>query len=357
MQTTQKTIVLAIFTLQGNGAERFVLTLAQGLMKARHHVHVVIFKDKIELPLPTGLQVHHFAYQRYRILPKGVRSKIASRAFDRFIKARIGTPDLVLSNLYPVDFVLCHSQLNNVYFVIHNTMSAEYANCDKKTHQHLSTIYQQKPCIGVSLGVSEDFLAFFADSRQRITTIYNPIDSATIAREACAFVPEFSGYLIHVGKFKAQKNHRLLLEAYAKSKQSKPLLLLGTGALQSDCEALAYTLGIADKVHFLGFCPNPYPYIKHADGMILSSDFEGLGLVILESLALGTPVISTDCPSGPSEILPTNNLVPTHNSLALAQKIDALCQTPSDFLAPIKPVFTLDYATDAYLQLVSQPTP
>src|SRR5690606_28733012 len=147
----KKKVVLAIFTLQGNGAERFALTLAKGLIDAGHEAHIVYFKDIIDLPIPEGVKTHFFDYQKFRAIPKFMRAGIAAKAFDKFVLKQIGTPDLVLSNLFPVDFILCRSQLSNVHMVIHNTTSQEYAGrLDNKTLTQLKNIYLSKPCVGVS---------------------------------------------------------------------------------------------------------------------------------------------------------------------------------------------------------------
>lgn len=123
----KKKVVLAIFTLQGNGAERFALTLAKGINDAGHEAHIVYFKDIIDLPIPDGVRTHFFNYQKFRAIPKIMRPGLAAKAFDRFVRKHIGEPDLVLSNLFPVDFILSRSTLSNVHMVIHNTTSQEYA--------------------------------------------------------------------------------------------------------------------------------------------------------------------------------------------------------------------------------------
>lgn len=347
----KKTVVLAIFTLQGNGAERFALTLAKGLVDAGHNAHIVYFKPIIDLPVPDGVQLHYFDYRRYRILPKFMRSSMACAAFDRFVMREIGSPDLVLSNLYSVDLILHKSKLPNVHLVIHNTMSEEYRTASAAQLSHLGQIYRAKPCIGVSQGVTDDFLALFGND-SRIQTIYNPIDADSIIADAKAYQPPQQGYIVHVGKFKQQKRHDILIRAYAKSQRLKPLVLVGTGPLLEQSKQLVHELGLEQQIIFAGFQKNPYPWIFQADFMVLSSDFEGLGLVILESIALGTPVISTDCPSGPAEILPPQNLVPVKDIDALAAKIDEACQAPAKFSSDLAKRFGLEFAVGAYLALI-----
>lgn len=348
----KKTVVLAIFTLQGNGAERFALTLAKGLVDAGHDAHIVYFKPIIDLPVPDGVQLHYFDYRRYRILPKFMRSAVACAAFDRFVMHEIGMPDLVLSNLYPVDLILHKSKLPNVHLVIHNTMSEEYRTASSAQLSHLKQIYQSKPCIGVSQGVTNDFLALFGKDSD-IQTIYNPIDADAIIIDADAYQPPYQGYMVHVGKFKQQKRHDILIRAYAKSKRLKPLVLVGTGPLLEQNKQLVHELGLDGQVIFAGFQKNPYPWIKHADIMVIASDFEGFSIAILESIVLDTPVISTDCPSGSAEILPSQNLVPVQDIESLAQKMDEACQTPMQFQSSPKIWFNLPATVQKYLNLIS----
>ena len=323
-------IVLAIFTLQGNGAERFALTLAKGLVDAGHEAHIVYFKNIIDLPVPENIQLHFFDYQKYRVIPKFMRTGFAARAFDKFVLKNIGVPDLVLSNLYPVDFVLAHSQLPNVHLVIHNTTSQEYAKqLTPQFIEQLKKIYLAKPCIGVSEGVTQDFRQLFGGKSQ-IKTIYNPIDVDVVRNAANEFIPEYQDYIVNVGKFKQQKRHDILIKAYAKANVPQKLVLVGTGELMETSKQLVKELKIEDKVIFAGFQKNPYPFIKNAKLMVVSSDFEGFSIAILEALALDTPIISTDCPSGPNEVLPSNHLVLVQDIDALANKVEeALVDTTS----------------------------
>lgn len=348
----KKKVVLAIFTLQGNGAERFALTLAKGINNAGHEAHIVYFKNIIDLPIPDGVQTHFFDYQKFRAIPQFMRAGIAAKAFDRFVRAKIGEPDLVLSSLFPVDFVLCKSNLPNVHLVIHNTTSLEYGERLLVMRERLTKVYLAKPCVAVSQGVKNDFIELFG-SKGRITTIYNPIDIEQIVNTANEYIPEpelNGGYIVHVGKFKQQKRHDILLKAYAKANITEKLVLVGTGELLDEAKALVKNLGIENKVIFTGFKKNPYPYMKHAKFMVLSSDFEGLGLVILESLALGVPVISTDCLSGPSEILPTQSLTPVGDVDALANKLQCCVALP-DVTCNLDKKFTMETAVQSYLNL------
>lgn len=126
--------------------------------------------------------------------------------------------------------------------------------------------------------------------------------------------------------------------------------MVGTGELLEASKKLVKDLGIENKVIFTGFKKNPYPYIKHAKLMVVSSDFEGFSIAILEALALGTPIISTDCPSGPREILPIKNLVEIGDIKSLAEKLRDARENSS--VLELDRRFTYEYATQEYLKLI-----
>ncbi|WP_037585207.1 glycosyltransferase [Stenoxybacter acetivorans] len=328
--TDPKTVVFAIFTLQGGGAEKFVLTLAQAFVQLGYQAHVVAFKKHIDHASASGIHCHFIPYRPLRALPKGrLRYWLAARLFDRHIRRHIGTPDLIVSNLWQVDQILHHSRLPNIVHVLHNTTSLDYqlnSKYPKASIAQLRYVYGKRPLIAVSRGVMLDYQQYI-DGQARITTILNPIAREHIRHLAQVDNVAYpSPYLIHVGRFSPQKDHATLLRAYAASHRLMPLLLLGQGKEENNCRRLVQELGIGEQVIFVGFQANPYPLIAHASGFVLSSRYEGFGLVIAESLALGIPVISTDCPSGPNELLPPHCLVPVGDIAALSAKMNELMQ-------------------------------
>lgn len=351
----RKSIVFAIFTLQGNGAERVVITLATAMLSRGHDVHIICFKDHIDFDVDSRIPIHIFPYQKFRILPKFIRKFFASRALDQFIKKQIGIPHMVLSNLEPVDAILSSSKLKNIFFVIHNTLSKEYTDKPKQLQKTLN-FYRQKSCIAVSKGVGADLTKLLEND---VTThvIYNPIDPLTVEKLAKIEKEEISNlgdYVINVGGFKYAKRHDLLLKAFSRSRIKAKLVLLGKGKLFEETKELAKALNISDRVIFMGFQPNSYPFIKSAKALIVSSDFEGLGMTILEAITLGVPVISTDCPFGPSEILPQRNLSPVGDIDALSSKITDVLEHADDYLVDLNDDFLIGNSAEKYLALTSK---
>lgn len=343
----KKIAVLIINCIQGGGAERSVLTLGQGFYELGFDVHIVRFKPLVEYDLNPNLHYHLVKFRPFKLIPGNVtRHRLFSKVVDRYILQNIAQPDIVLSNLERPDRVMCHSQLDNVLHVIRNTVSKEFgidliSKQPKSVIKELKDIYRHHPCVCVSKGVENDMNALFGDS-VTTTTIYNAFDKPLIESmgnesiddslpEEVQKLINSGDYIINVGSFKPQKAHEVLLGAYAKSTRNYPLVLVGQGKQMEQMKGLAKELGIAERVYFLGFHKNPYPFIKHAKLFVLSSRFEGFVRVVAEAQALNVPVISTDCPSGPSELLPSENLVPVDDIEALANKISDAMARPEHY--------------------------
>jgi glycosyltransferase involved in cell wall biosynthesis len=173
----------------------------------------------------------------------------------------------------------------------------------------------------------------FTVTPAKATVIYNPFDIREIQQSACEPC-DMAGqdYLIHVGRLHPNKRHDRLLKSYARTGIQAPLLLLGQGSdsAVNTLRNLAEELNIADRVIIKGFTANPYPYIKHAHLLVLSSDSEGFGNVLVEALICQTPVVSTRCPGGPAEIL-TGELargLAEMNDESLADTIRSVYENP-----------------------------
>ena len=111
---------------------------------------------------------------------------------------------------------------------------------------------------------------------------------------------------INVARFEPQKNHKLLINAFYKANLDAKLYLIGDGYLREDLELKIKDLGLQDRVKLLGRQKNPYKFLSKADCFVFSSNYEGFPNVLLEALLCNLPIISTDCKSGPREILAPN---------------------------------------------------
>ena len=222
--------------------------------------------------------------------------------------------------------------------------------------------------VGVSRGVSEDLTACTGLAPERVATVYNPVVHGRI--EAAAAEPSGDPWLdrpgrpviLSAGRLVEKKQFGLLLEAFAELRQSRSarLVILGEGRLRPRLEAQVRCLGIQDDVRLPGWRPNPYAYMARASVFALTSEREGFGNVLVEALACGCPVVSTDCPSGPAEILARGrygSLVPVGDRAALVAALARSLEVtpPRATLRQRAAEFTTAAAVDRYLDLLGLP--
>jgi glycosyltransferase involved in cell wall biosynthesis len=218
--------------------------------------------------------------------------------------------------------------------------------------------------VAVSVGAADDLARFAKLDRNSITVIYNPVvgEAKPCANGTLAPSGWWCGAhhkVLAVGTLKNIKDYGSLLVAFAQLRQQidARLLILGEGECRSELEAQVRQLGLESSVFMPGFVKDLTPYYEHADLHVLSSTGEGLPTVIIEALAVGTPVVSTDCPSGPREILcdgEFGRLVPVSDPAALAVAM-AESLTATHDRAALKARaqdFSIDKAVDQYEALL-----
>ena len=218
--------------------------------------------------------------------------------------------------------------------------------------------------VAVSHGVA-DGLAEFADiPRERITTINPTVPPGPHAKKQAPpdhpwFRPDAPPVVLGIGRLVPQKDFPTLLRAFARVRAQRParLVILGEGKRRGELETLAATLGITADTAMPGFVENPYPYMARAAVFALSSVREGLPAVLIEALACGCPVVSTDCPSGPAEVLDGGKygrLVPVGDEAALARAICATLEKapPRERLVERGRFFSVDRAVERYERLL-----
>lgn len=187
--------------------------------------------------------------------------------------------------------------------------------------------------VAVSKGVAHDLSHVTGIPGERIRVIYNPIVTPQLRRKTEAFLdhpwfgPGQPPVILTVGRLSAQKDFPNLIHAFERVRRNRParLLILGEGEERPALEAQVKQRGLEQDVSLPGFVPNPYPYMSRAGAFVLSSRWEGLPGVLIEALYCGVPLVATDCPSGPREILADGRygqLVPVGDTGALAQAIE-----------------------------------
>ena len=195
--------------------------------------------------------------------------------------------------------------------------------------------------LAISQGVAADVIDVLGLDHDTVPVLPNPVltpELPALVREPPPHpwltdrgVPVIMG----MGRLQPQKDFHTLLRAFARlsGQRDARLIILGEGDQRESLLHLAAELGVADNVDLPGFMTNPYPWLAHADAFALSSTWEGLGNALIEAMAVGTPVVATDCRSGPAETLDHGRhgpLVPTGDCVALADGIERVLREPPD---------------------------
>ena len=322
---TKPKIAIFIVNMAAGGAERVVSNILKHL-SAEFEFHLILLNPIIQYDLPKDTIIHFLdnenldkptAFDKIRSL---VRMPILAFALKKYCeKHQIST---IFSLLSRPNYISCLLKMiqNDLYIVIsqRSTVSSFYhtqGSIDRLNRYLTKLLYPKADLIvSNSKGIQTDLREKYG-LKNATSTVYNPFDFEKIAffkqekidleglNTEGAHFDKFT--FVSVGRLNAVKNHPLLLQAFAALNDETTQLLIVGDAAQSrqDIPALARSLGIEKRVIFAGFQSNPFKFLSKSHCYVLSSDTEGFPNVLIEAIACGLPIISTDCQSGPREIL------------------------------------------------------
>ena len=333
-------IAIAIDSLAGGGAEKVMITLAKQFIRLGHEPHFLVMEDNRYYEIPDDLPIHQcFApkdkdFDHFGRLNASV-NKLSAKIAE--IESQVGKFDLFLSNLDKTNLMMTKTGVSPLYVIVHSSVEEELSRQFKLgPFAYFKKLKSKKSLNGqhlitVSNGIAKEIKDKGRLHPASMQTIYNPFEFNEITSQSQQDNPQIpqGDYLIHVGRFAKQKRHDVLFEALKLTQNQLPVVLLCHNHKKAIKAAKKF--GIEKRLIIPGFQSNPFPWIKQAKAVVLSSDVEGLPTVLIVSLACGTPVVSTDCPHGPSEILTGNlvpYLVPRRDPKALAKMIDEVVSLP-----------------------------
>jgi len=359
-------IAFFIPSTTGGGAERVITTVAESLQRRGYAVDLLLGEvSASETTVDEGVRVIGFNQPRISqcIVP-----------IARYLRQT--QPTIIVSTIYICNIIVATSHLlarssSRLVLRVANTPSVHLSSRAPRhifARSVLPVVYQRADSIiAISEGVRNDLVDNFGVSPETVTVVYNPIDLSEVdqkSREELAhewFQPEAAVQtIVAVGRLTEQKDYPTLLRAFSIVVANRPsarLVILGDGELRTELQQLAQDLNITQLVRFEGHVSNPYQYLTRAELFVLSSAWEGFGSVVLEALACGCPVVSTDCPSGPSEILCNGQygqLVPIRSPSKLAAAIDHALERTHDtaLLRSRAEEFAVEQIIDSYEQVL-----
>lgn len=331
-------ILFILNNVNGGGAERIFINIANGFIKKGFDVHLLLGKNEgvyfnllnVKIKVET---LHAFSlWDYYRKLPK---------YFSKYLFTHIFTA----SDYVSAAVILLKKHRNYRFKVIctlHYNLPYQLSILPKANQIWLSwlnrkILIQSDQLVAVSNGVADGFKQIARRKLSNLITIYNPVfgnEIYSLAEEP--ILEKFIGKinLISIGRLTEQKAPLDLLYAFNLLnyvKEDIHLYILGLGPLKNEMIEFIENKNLKHYVHFLGFQINPFKFLKQADLFVLASIYEGLPTVIIEALALGINVVSTDCPSGPAEILNNEQygwLAKMKNTKNLKEKIEIALKNP-----------------------------
>ena len=306
-------IALFVPSLEGGGAERVTVNLSRGFVERGHRVDLVVASRTGPFlgAVPPGVTIVDLAAGRV------VRALVPLTRYLRLVQ-----PDALISSLDHANLIalwavrLARSRARTIV-VVHTTMSRTISNPGSWTDRVILPPLIRRfygsahAVVAVSEGAGDDLRAFLRRRVRTVHVIQNPVVLPDLVSRAAAGIPhdwlqdDGPPVLLGVGRLWHQKDFATLLRAFhaAELQRRARLLILGEGPLRADLERLIQELELTDVVALPGFVRDPYPSMARAAAFVLSSVFEALPTVLIEAMALGTPVIASACPTGPTEIL------------------------------------------------------
>ena len=379
-------IAVFIFALTAGGAQRRTLTLVRGFAERGHRVDLVVVSDEGALAqeTPPGVRriVLHAGWKRAfgalarRINLRGLETLGSIPSLVGYLRRE--RPEVLLSAASHVNLVALWSRrLAGIPVRLVLRASNDplgYPELWPRAQRVIRLFLRwmagrvypwADAIIAVSQGVADDIARLANIPRERITTIYNPVTTPELvakAREPVShpwLAPGSPPLVLGVGKLKLQKDFETLIRAFARVRQTREarLVILGEGGQRGALEALVRELALERDVALPGYVDNPWAWMARAAVFVLSSAWEGLPGVLIEAMACGCPVVSTNCASGPSEILEAGAygpLVPVRDPCLLADAIaQSLASAPDpERLRARAASFSVGPAVDAYLDVL-----
>lgn len=328
---------ILIYSLSGGGAERVVSYLITHCISKEIDVHLIMMNTGINYDIPENTKIHYIenSYPNEHGVIKTLKIPFLAYKYARMVKKLELTHSLSFLTRPSFINVLSRFFTGYKFKVITNERAFPSLQYSYKGFQSwfnkkmIKSLYKKSEAvISNSNGNANDLVSNFEVPSDKMHVIHNPIDLDRISdiHPKEDFFDSNKFNVITVGRLDIGKNHKMIINAIDKLKNPNiHLYIIGSGPMQSELEDLIEKLSLKTQVFLLGYRANPYEYLKSADLFVFGSNHEGFPNVLLEAMACNIPILSTNCQSGPSEILKLQD-----------EKSDNIMITDYGILTPVK---------------------
>lgn len=356
-------VSLFVADLGGGGAERMMVNLAEGLAARGVRVDLVLTQatGPYLVDVPSSVRL-------VNLRRRSVSAAIPALA----VYLRRERPDVLVATLRYVSLAaaIAHALAGTDTLLFVREASTPSSRQRRSVKARAVgclmrwTYDRSEGVLAVSEGVARDLVRTEGVAPDKLATLFSPVvtpDIAELARvdpQHAWFTTEGPPVILGAGSLRPEKDFPTLIAAFAKLRETVTarLVILGDGSQRSELERLARATGLEDDIDMPGFARNPFAFMARASVFVLSSVVEGLPGVLIQAMACGCPVVSTDCPSGPAEVLEggrLGRLVPMRDPERLASAIAATLQSPPDTMALRRraSAYSADRVVSAHLAL------
>lgn len=302
MENSNKTVFFFLGSLKVGGTEVVAMRLQKKLSEKGYKIFYILLKDKVELPVECppemilNLKTENYRWDFFKVL----FSIIGLWKYYQEYR-----PQRIVSFSSGLNVLLLVSFLPNLILTIDTNLFAVKSNLYRRwVLKYIGYFSNVKKVIVPSNGLRLAFKEYLPEkSYRKLITVFNPVEKIIINYKDP--FPENEVSLVSIGRITKSKGFEQLIKCFAEAKfhTEVKLYLIGSGPIEEEIIQMINQLGVRDKIKMLGFQKFPGKYLKYADGLILNSDFESFGNVLIEALFLNIPVLSNDCDFGPREII------------------------------------------------------
>lgn len=347
------------------GAEKSALWMARELQRRGHDVRIIVDRrgGPLDAAFTESLQIHYLDAPRTALAGPALAKAVKQEAPD--VLVAVMTHNILTAALMK-RIGMIRTPLVGWEHAVLSPMRAARGVRGKVEAQLIRSLYPVcDKIICVSRGAAEDAIALCAPAEINATYVYNPVPKPQVgslsASEQAIIDRLKSPRIVSLGRLNAAKDYRTLMRAFqyfSRTQKAGSLLLIGDGEERKALEAAATGFGLGDKVVFAGAIENPATLLAQGDLFVSSSLTESFGIAIVEAMSVGLPIVATDCPTAPREILADGRygrLTPVGDAQAMARAMREALNAPHDrdALRARAAEFSVESAADAFLDALA----